>query len=116
MKVPAVFLLILATIALLVLTDRPAKINPIPFRVLQEGETNPPLRQVGATWPLPAGTRVWLQTNQEPFGIVSGIIGDGAIFIDPIAGKTFTLVRDVVRHDWIEEKDGTSNDTGNRDK
>ena len=51
MKAAAVFLLVIATIALLVLLDRPAKINPIPFRVLQEGETNPPLRQVGSNWP-----------------------------------------------------------------
>jgi hypothetical protein len=103
MKAAAVFLLVIATIALLVLLDRPAKINPTPFRVLQEGETNPPLRQVGTTWPLRPGTRVWLQTNQEPFGIVTGTENDTASFVDAIDGKPFTLVRKVVRHDWIEK-------------
>jgi hypothetical protein len=104
MKAAAVFLLVLATIAVLVLLDRPAKINPIPFRVLQEGETNPPLRQVGTAWPLPIGTRLWLKTNQEPCAVVVNTVEDMVYLVDPVDGKPFTLMQRYVRHHYRESK------------
>jgi hypothetical protein len=85
MKVLAA-ILILAALMFYILYGRPQKVNPRPYRPLEIGETNPPLKRIGSIWPLPVGTKIWLKTNQHPCGIITRCTEDQFFYVDPLDG------------------------------
>jgi hypothetical protein len=66
------FVFIGAVIAIAMVIFASRDIGPIgrlPVSIpLPEGRTNPPLKRIADTWPIPTGTEVWGYTNHTPIG------------------------------------------------
>lgn len=58
------------TAAFLLYASLPAQVKNIEPRPLPPGKTNPPLRQLDASTPIPPGAQLWTSTNLGPIGRV----------------------------------------------
>ena len=61
--------------------------------VLPPGQTNPPLRKVGDTWPIPEGTPLWFKSNSLPSLTAKGT-EDGHAIVTDRYGEELRIPRD----------------------
>jgi len=105
MKVAALLIIFVALVAAVLLGRAPReKVEPSPYRVLEIGETNPPLKRIGSVWPASTGTHIWLKTNQHMLGTITRCTDDQLFFTRPGNDQEFEERREGLAKYYTEAK------------